>query len=72
VCKTIIALKPNQLQVKTINAQANAIIDRIHKVVNGMFRSFDLENKSKHENLEEEEDNSFDYLLQSSAWRTGY
>jgi hypothetical protein len=30
---TIMALKPNQLQVTTITAQANAIIERVHKVV---------------------------------------
>jgi hypothetical protein len=33
VYKTIMALKPNQLQVTTITAQANAIIERVHKVV---------------------------------------
>jgi hypothetical protein len=33
------------------NPQANAIIERVHKVVNDMPRSFDLENN--HENLEE-------------------
>lgn len=46
--------------------QANAIIERVHKVVNDMLRSFDLENN--HENLEEQEDNPFDYFLQSTAW----
>jgi hypothetical protein len=30
---TIMALKPNQLQVTTINPQANKIIERAHKVV---------------------------------------
>ena len=45
------------------NAQSNAIIERIHKVVNDMLRSFDLEN----ENLEEAY-NSFDNFLQSTAW----
>jgi hypothetical protein len=59
------ALKPNQLQVTTINPQANAIIERVHKVVNDMLRSFGLENN--HENLEEQEDNPFDYFLQSTA-----
>ena len=44
------------------NLQENAIIERVHKVVNDMLRSFDLEN----ENLEE--DNPFDYFLQSTAW----
>jgi hypothetical protein len=34
--------------------------------VNDMLRSFDLENN--HENLEEKEDNPFDYFLQSIAW----
>ena len=45
------------------NPQANAIIERVHKVVNDMLRSFDLEN----ENLEE--DNPFDYFLQSTAFK---
>jgi hypothetical protein len=44
-------------------AQANAIIERLHKVVNDMLRSFDLENNN--ENIEE--DNPFDYFLQSTA-----
>jgi hypothetical protein len=41
------ALKQNQIQVTTINPQSNAIIERVHKVVNDMLndmiRSFDLE-----------------------------
>jgi hypothetical protein len=57
---------PNQLQVTTHNTQANAIIEQVHKVVNDMLRSFDLENN--HENLEKQEDNPFDYFLQSTAW----
>ena len=44
------------------NPQANAIIERVHKVVNNMLRSFDLEQ----DNLEE--DNPFEYFLQSTAW----
>jgi hypothetical protein len=46
------ALKPNQLQVTTYHTQANAIIERVLKVVvvNDMLRSFDLENN--HENIE--------------------
>jgi hypothetical protein len=41
------ASNPNQLQVTTTQSQANAIIERVHKVegVNDMFRSFDLENE---------------------------
>jgi hypothetical protein len=66
VCKTIVALKPNQLQVTTTHTQANAIMERVNKVVNDMIRSFDLENN--HENFEEQEDNTFDYFLQSTAW----
>jgi hypothetical protein len=68
ICVTIMALKPNQLQVTTINTQANAIIERVHKVVIDMLRSFDLKNENNHENLEEQEDNPFDYFLQSTAW----
>jgi hypothetical protein len=62
-CVTIMALKPNQLQVTTYYPKTNAIIERVHKVVNDMLRSFDLENN--HEYLEE--DNPFDYFLQSTA-----
>jgi hypothetical protein len=50
-CVTIMALKPNQLQVTTIHTQTNAIIERVHKVVDEILRSFDLENND--ENLEE-------------------
>jgi hypothetical protein len=50
--------------------QANAIIERVHKVVNDMLRSFDLENN--HENLEEQEDSPFDYFFQSTAWSLSY
>jgi hypothetical protein len=52
------------------NPQANAIIERVHKVVNDMLRLFDLENN--HENLEEHDDNPFDYFLQSTAWLPCY
>jgi hypothetical protein len=41
---TIMVLMPNQLQVTTYIIQANAIIERVHKVVNDMLKSFDLEN----------------------------
>jgi hypothetical protein len=42
VCVTIMALKPNQLQVTTYQPNTNAIID---KAVTDMLRSFDLENE---------------------------
>jgi hypothetical protein len=64
-CVAITALMPNQLQLTSINTQSNAIIERVHNVVNDMLRSFDLENN--HENLEEQEDNPFDHFLQSTA-----
>jgi hypothetical protein len=50
-----------------INPQTNAIIERVHKNVNDMRRSFDLENN--HENLETQgqKDNPFDYFLQLTA-----
>jgi hypothetical protein len=35
------------------------------RTVNDMLRSFDLENN--HENIEEQEDNPFDYFLQRTA-----
>jgi hypothetical protein len=69
-CVTIMALKPNQLQVTIYHPQANVIIEQVHKVFNDMFRSFDLE--SNHENLEQKEDNPFDYFLQSTAWLPSY
>jgi hypothetical protein len=47
-----------------------SLSERLHKVVNDMFRSFDLENN--HENLEEQQDIPFDYFLQSTAWLPGY
>jgi hypothetical protein len=43
-------LKPNQVQVTTNRQQVYAIIERVHKVVNDILRSFDLENN--HENIE--------------------
>jgi hypothetical protein len=60
------------LQVTTINIQANAIIERVHKVVNDMLRSFVLKNENNHENLEEQEDNPFDCFLQSTACSPSY
>jgi hypothetical protein len=38
--------------------------------INDMLRSFDLE--CNHENLEEQEDNPFNYFLQSTAWLPSY
>jgi hypothetical protein len=73
VCKTIIALKPNQLQVTTIATQENAIIERLYKVaciVNDMLTSFDLENN--HENIDEQKDSLFYYFIQSTAWLQCY
>jgi hypothetical protein len=47
VGNTIMASKPNQLQVTTNIAQVNAIIEWVHKVVNEMLRSFELENNAQ-------------------------
>jgi hypothetical protein len=44
-----------------LNPQTNVIIEQVHKLVNEMVRSFDLEK----ENLEEY---NFDYFLQSNTW----
>jgi hypothetical protein len=52
-CVTIMALKSNQLKVTTYHKQTNAVIERVHKFVNDMLRSIDLEKKYNHENLEE-------------------
>jgi hypothetical protein len=61
------ALKPNQLQVtSTSRPQANAIIERVHKVVNDMLRSFDLENN--HEKFKTREYYPCFFFLQSTAW----
>jgi hypothetical protein len=71
MCKiTIMALKPNQLQVAIINQQENTIIERVQNVLNDMLRSSDF--KNNHENLEEQEDNPFYYFLQSTAWLPSY
>jgi hypothetical protein len=35
-----------------------------------ILRSYDL--KNNHENLEEKEDNPFDYFLLSTSWLQGY
>jgi hypothetical protein len=43
-CVIIVALKPKQLLLTTYQSQANAMIERVHKVVNDILRSFDLEN----------------------------
>jgi hypothetical protein len=59
-------IKAKKLHVTAIITQANAITEPVHKVVNDMLRSFDLENDN--ENIEEQEDNPFDYFLQSTAW----
>jgi hypothetical protein len=72
VCETIMALKPDQLQVTTNRPKANAIIERVHKGVNDILRSFDLENENNHENLEDQEDNPFYYFRQSTAWLPSY
>jgi hypothetical protein len=69
---TIMPLKPNQLQVTTIHTEANAILERVHKVFNwqGYTQVIDLENN--HENQEEQEDNPINYFLQSTAWLPGF
>jgi hypothetical protein len=64
-CVTIMALKPNQLQVTTYHPQANAIIQLVYNFVNDTLRSLDLE--YNHENLENKDDDPFDYIFQSTA-----
>jgi hypothetical protein len=67
---TIKKLKPNKIQVTTIILQANAIIGRVHKVVNDMLKSLDLENN--HENLEEQDDDPLNEFLPSTVWLSGF
>jgi hypothetical protein len=64
VCKTIMALNKNQKQATTIKSQSASIIEKVHKGFNYILRSFDLE--KNHETLEGQEDNPFDYSLQST------
>jgi hypothetical protein len=64
------ALKPNQVQVTTHKKMQSLSEYTKLFVVNDMLRSFDLENN--HENIEEQEDNPFDYFLQSTAWLSSY
>jgi hypothetical protein len=63
----IMALKSNQLHVTAKCPKVNVIIEQVYKVlvVNDMLRLCDLENN--HENIEQQEDNPFDYFLQSTA-----
>jgi hypothetical protein len=63
VCKMIIELKSNQRQFTIYNPRANAIVERVHKVIDTMIRSFDMEHN--HKNLKEY--NPFDYFLQSTS-----
>jgi hypothetical protein len=60
------ALKPNQLQLTIHNPQSTSIIEQLHKVVNDLLRSFDSINN--HKNIEEQDNNPFDYFLQSTEW----
>jgi hypothetical protein len=59
--------KSRHLQVTAYHPQANAIIERVHKVVDDMLRSFDLENNDENRHLEEQEDNSFDYFIKLNS-----
>jgi hypothetical protein len=59
-------LKPKPLKVTTQNQKAKVIIQQLHKFINNMIRSFDLE--INYENLQNQEDIPFDYFLQSTAW----
>jgi hypothetical protein len=52
----------NQLQMTRYHPQASQRIEQVHKVVNDMIGSLDLENN--HENIEEQEDDPFEYFLQ--------
>jgi hypothetical protein len=62
------ALKQPNYNSQPFSTQANAMIERVHKVVNDMLRSFDLENENNHDNLEQQEHNPFHYFLQSNTW----
>jgi hypothetical protein len=57
MCKTIMALNPNQVQVKAIYAQTNAIVERVTKLQLSMKFSDHFFLESNHESLEEYEYN---------------
>jgi hypothetical protein len=57
------SIKSKPTTNQNIPSASNAIITLVHKVVNDMLRSFDLENN--HESLLEQGDNPFAYFLQS-------
>jgi transposase InsO family protein len=59
-------------QTTSHNPQANAIIERVHKFVNDMLRSFDLENNNERLGGQEMIYLIIDYFLQSTAWLPGY
>jgi hypothetical protein len=66
-----IKAKPNYKSQHTIHKQIQSLSKyTVIAIINDMLRSFDLENN--HENLEEKEDNPFDYFLQSTAWLLCY
>jgi hypothetical protein len=67
-CKTIMALKPNQLQVKTYHPQANAIIERVHKVAYSQWHAQIIWLGKQSWKSNHHEDNPFDYFLQSTSW----
>jgi D-lyxose ketol-isomerase len=72
VCKKIMVLKPNQLQVATYHPQANAMNERVQNCILSSICSDNLTSKNNHENLEEQENHPFDYFLQSTAWLQCY
>jgi hypothetical protein len=56
----------------THNPLANAIIERVHKVVVCQWYAQIIWLGNNHENIEEQEDNPFYYFIQSSAWSSRY
>jgi hypothetical protein len=66
VYKTIMALKSNQLH-STIPKQMNSLSEYT-KLSMKCLDHLIWKMKSNHKNLEKQEDNPFDYFLQSTAW----
>jgi hypothetical protein len=68
------SINTQKIQVTTCSPQTNAIIERVHKVVNDKLRSFDLENN--HKTLEEQKvihlATSFNQLHGFQAIRSNY
>jgi hypothetical protein len=67
ICRTIMILKPNKLQVTRSRPQANAL-EQVHKVAHCQRYAQIILIEKNHENLEGKKGYSFDFFRYSNAW----